>query len=182
MMKYIKLYICLAFLVMSESQLVTAAKPKEKEITVPCMDKGRSDSQYFRAASSAKSSSQISSKDKSMLVTKQLLSSLIGSTIKSVSNNFSKSIETSKVDGFMQSFDNLTNEFVNQQLRFITITCQTSNKNKDGMFETFTAIEMPKELLFEQLNNSILQDNKLKVDYDQAKFKEIFDAEMKKLE
>jgi len=169
--------LCLFF---AFTSVLNASKPKE--VVVPCSDQGRSDSKFFRASSMGKSNNQTSAQDKSLMLTKQTLASLIGSTLSSVSDNYSKTLDASKSQGFKQSFENVTREVVDQQLKFVSIICQKIEKGKDGTFTAYTAIEMPKEILLEQFNNAVSEDKKLKVDYDKDKFKEIFDAEMSKLE
>jgi len=161
--------------------ILTATKPP-KEVSVPCSDEGRSNAMYFRAAGMGKSSNQTGAQDKSLLLTKQTLASLIGSTLSSVSDNYSKSLDASKAQGFKQGFENVTREVVDQQLKFVSIICQKIEKNKDGTYQAYTSIEMPKEVLLEQFNSAISENKELKVDYDKAKFKEVFDAEMSKFE
>ncbi len=148
----------------------------QKEITVPCTDKGKSDAHYFRASSSAKSKDLSMSKDKSMVSTKQVLASLIGSTMKSITENYTSQLDQSKVTTVKSSFENLITEVVNQQLKFVSITCQTTNKTKDG-YETFTAIEVPKDDFFRTFTSKVTSDNNLKVDFDESKFREIFDKQ-----
>ncbi len=155
------------------------ALPK-KEITVPCTENGKSDAHYFRASSSAKSKDLSMSKDRSLLSTKQLLASLIGSTMKSVTDNYTSQFNQSKIATVKSSFENLTNETVNQQLRFVSITCQKTDKPKDGMYETYTAIEVPKDDFFKTFTSKVSSDSKLKIYFDESKFREIFDKENNK--
>ncbi len=148
----------------------------QKEITVPCTENGKSDAHYFRASSSAKSKDQSMSKDRSMVSTKQVIASLIGSTMKSVTENYTSQLDQSKSASVKSSFENLITEVVNQQLKFISVTCQKTNKTKDG-YETFTAIEVPKDDFFRTFTSKVASDNNLKVDFDESKFREIFDKQ-----
>lgn len=151
----------------------------QKEITVPCAENGKSDSHYFRASSSAKSKDLSMSKDRSVLSTKQVLASLIGSTMKSVTENYTSQLDQSKISTVKSSFENLISEVVNQELKFVSITCQKTDQTKDGMYETFTAIEMPKDDFFKIFTSKVLEDSNLKTDFDESKFREIFDKENK---
>lgn len=154
---------------------------KPKEINIPCSKEGRSDSLFFRASNSAKSRDMASAKDKALLVTKQMLSSLIGSTIKATTDNYSTSIESSGATSFKQSFESMTREIVDQQIKKIAVTCEKTSPTKDKMYECFIAVEMPKTALVEEFSKAVANDPKLKVDYDKKKFEAILNQEMKKL-
>jgi hypothetical protein len=149
----------------------------QKEITVPCAENGKSDAHFFRASSSAKSKDLSMSKDKSLLSTKQILASLIGSTMKSVTENYTSQLDQSKASSVKSSFENLINETVNQQLKFVSITCQKTDKPKDGMYETYTSVEMPKDEFYKTFTSKVSSDSNLKTDFDESKFREIFDKE-----
>jgi hypothetical protein len=154
---------------------------KPKDVEIPCADKGRSDVNFFRASNSAKSRDMASAKDKALLVTKQMLSSLIGSTIKATTDNYSTNITVNSASSFKQSFESMTHEIVDQQIKKIAIVCEKTNRTKDGIYETFLAVEMPKTALIDEFNKAVEADPKLKVDYDKQKFEEILNQEMKKL-
>ncbi len=152
----------------------------QKEVTIPCEENGKSDAHYFRASSSAQSKDMAMSKDRSLLSTKQILSSLIGSTMKSVTENYTSQMETSKASDLNSSFKNIINETVNQELKFVTIVCQKTDKIKNGKYETFTAIEVPKDDFFRTFTSKVSSDSNLKTDFDESKFREIFEKESNK--
>ena len=154
---------------------------KPKEINIPCSKEGHSDSLFFRAGNSAKSRDMASAKDKALLVTKQMMSSLIGSTIKATTDNYTTSITTSGATSFKQTFESMTREIVDQQIKKVAIVCEKTNTTKDKMYECFVAVEMPKTALVEAFSKAIESDPKLKADYDKKKFEAILDQEMKKL-
>ena len=57
-----------------------------------------------------------------------------------------------------------------------------TGKNPKGEFETYIALEVTKDAIYNGVNNGISKDQKLQLKYDQMKFKEKFDEEMEKLE
>jgi len=152
---------------------------KPREIEIPCQKEGFSDKQYFRASGSAKSKDMAYAKDKSLLIAMQTLASLISSTIESVSSNYSSSISGENSNSFKEAFETLTRETVNQQLKNVSITCQKTNKTKDG-YEVFTAVEMSKVKLIDAISTNINADPNLKANFDEQKFRKIFDSEMEK--
>ncbi|MCX7987009.1 MAG: hypothetical protein N2662_08725 [Bacteroidales bacterium] len=157
---------------------LTSFENKPKEIDIPCKKEGLSDSQHFRASGSAKSRDMASAKDKSLLIAKQTLASLINSTIQSVSNNYTSS--TSEKNSFKEIFETIIRETVNQQLKNVSITCQKVNQTKEG-YEVFTAVEMSKIKLIDAISTSIGSDESLKSSFDEQKFRDIFEAEMKNI-
>ena len=117
-----------------------------------------------------------------MLLTKQRLASLISSTLKSVSERYVNEMDAGDASEFNQNFENMTRDVVNQQLVDVTIICEKTGKTSDGKFETYMAIEVSKDAIYNGVNKGIGRDKKLEVKYDQMKFKEKFDEEMNKLE
>ncbi len=153
-----------------------------QELTIPCADKGRSDKEFFRASSVGKSQDMAVSKDKALLVTKQRLASLIGSKLKSVTERYVNEMDAGGGTEFSQTFENMTRDVVNQQLADITITCEKTFEAEGGGYETFIALEVSKDVIYNGIDKGISKDKKLEVLYDKQKFKETFDAEMDKLD
>ena len=122
------------------------------------------------------------SKDKALVITKQRLASLISSKIKSVSERYVNEMDAGNATEFSQTFENMTRDVVNQQLVDITITCEKTGVKDDGSYETYIALEVAKDAIYNGIDKGISKDKKLEVMYDRAKFKEKFDEEMSKLE
>lgn len=153
-----------------------------KEVKIPCGDKGKSDSKHFRANSVGKSNDMATSKDKALVITKQRLASLISSKVKAVSERYVNEMDVAGATEFEQTFENMTRDVVNQQLVDITITCEKTGVKDDGSYETYIALEVDKESIYNGIDQGISKDKKLQVMYDRAKFKEKYDEEMSKLE
>lgn len=148
-----------------------------KEIIIPCNEKGRSDAQFFRAAGSAKSRDMASAKDKALISTKQILASLIGSTMKSVTDNYLSQASSDVSNS--QKFETITREIVNQQLKYIVISCEKTQKGKDG-YETFLSLEMPKTAVIQSFVERVNNEPSLKANFNEAEFKKIADQELSK--
>lgn len=159
-----------------------AKKTGFQEIEIPCTEKGQSDAAFFRASNVGKSKDLATSKEKALLLCKQRLASLIGSTLKSVTERYASEMDAAGATEFNQNFENMTRDVVNQKLQDITVTCEKTGMTSDGMYETYMAIEVSKEAILNGINSGISRDKKLEVKYDQMKFKEKFDEEMNKLE
>ncbi len=145
---------------------------KPKEVDIPCKKEGMSDTQYFRASASAKSKDLAFAKEKSELLAKQVLGSLISSTIESVSNHYTANSDNS----YRETFETITRESVNQQLKKVTVICQKINKTKEG-YEVFSAVEMSKVNLIETISQNFKEANN---DFDKEKFLQILNEETEK--
>ena len=159
----------------------SATKGRE-EIIIPCADKGRSDKEFFRASSIGKSQDMATSKDKALMITKQRLASLIGSKIKSVSERYVNEMDAGGATEFNQTFENMTRDVVNQELADIAVTCEKTFEAEGGGYETYIALEVSKDVIYNGIDKGISKDKKLEVMYDREKFREKFDAEMDKMD
>lgn len=153
-----------------------------QEINIPCQEKGYSDAEYFRAAGSGKSANMATSKDKAMLNAKTRLAGLINSTIKSVTEQYTNEIDVGDASEFEQSFEQMTRDVVKQQLVEVAVTCEKTGTGTSGQYETYLAIEVLKDHIYNGIDEKISKDKKLQLKYDRMKFKEKFDDEMDKLE
>lgn len=158
-----------------------ATKGRE-EIIIPCADKGKSDAEFFRASSVGKSTDMAVSKDKALLVTKQRLAGLIGSKIKSVTERYVNEMDAGGATEFSQTFESMTRDVVNQQLADIAVTCEKTFEAEGGGYETFIALEVSKDVIYNGIDKGISKDKKLEVMYDKEKFRQKFDEEMSKLD
>src|SRR3989339_52343 len=158
-----------------------ATKGRQK-ITIPCADKGSSDDTFFRASSVGKSQDMATSREKALLLTKQRLASLISSKIKSVTERYSNEKEAAGAGELFQTFQNMTRDVVNQQLADIKIICEETYEAEGGGYETFMALEVSKDVIYNGIDKGISKNKKLEVMYDREKFREKFDEEMSKLD
>lgn len=153
-----------------------------KEIIIPCASEGRSNTEFFKASGIGKSQDMATSREKALLLTKQRLASLIGSKMKSVTERYVNEMDAGGGTEFNQTFENMTRDVVNQQLADVAITCEKTFEAEGGGYETFMAVEVSKDVIYNGIDKGISRDKKLEVMYDKAKFKETFDAEMDKLD
>lgn len=151
------------------------------ELKIPCVDKGSSDKNYFRAASVGNSKDLATSREKALLMTKQRLASLIQSTLKSVTERYVNEMDAADGSEFSQTFENITRDVVNQKLVDITIICEKTGQKDDGSYETYMAIEVSKEAIYNGVDKGISRDKKMETLYDREKFRKTYEEEMNKL-
>jgi len=148
---------------------------------MPCEDKGRSDKKFFRASAMATSSDLSLAKEKALLNAKQRLVTLISSNTKSVTDRYVNEREFGDASEFEQKFENLTREVADETISNIVVACEKASVLANGKYRGFIAIEVSKEDILNGINNKMSNNQKLQVDYDKAKFEEIFNQEMEKM-
>ncbi len=148
---------------------------------MPCEDAGRSDKKFFRASAMATSSDLSLAEEKALLNAKQRLVTLISSNTKSVTDRYVNEREFGDAAEFEQKFENLTREVADETISNIVVACQKKSVLPNGKYRGFVAVEVSKEDVLNGINNKISQNQKLQVDYDKAKFEEIFNQEMQKM-
>ncbi|MCT4589025.1 MAG: hypothetical protein N4A71_14480 [Carboxylicivirga sp.] len=170
---------------------LNSCKSKEKVTTnsevgtilenMPCEDAGRSDKKFFRASAMATSSDLSLAEEKALLNAKQRLVTLISSNTKSVTDRYVNEREFGDASEFEQKFENLTREVADETISNVVVACQKKSVLANGKYRGFVAVEVSKEDVLNGINNKISNNQKLQVDYDKAKFEEIFNQEMQKM-
>ncbi|MBK3518380.1 hypothetical protein [Carboxylicivirga marina] len=168
-----------------------SCKSKEKVATnsevgqiledMPCEDKGRSDKNYFRASAMATSSDLSLAEEKALLNAKQRLVTLISSNTKSVTDRYVNEREFGEGSEFEAKFENLTREVADETISNVVVACQKKSVLPNGKYRGFVAVEVSKDDILNGINNKLTNNQKLQVDYDKAKFEEIFNQEMQKM-
>ncbi len=151
------------------------------ELKLPCADKGSSDKKFFRASSVGNSKDLATSREKALLMTKQRLASLIQSTLKSVTERYVNEMDAGDGSEFSQTFENITRDVVKQKLVDITIICEKTGQKDDGSYETYMAIEVSKEAIYNGVDKGISRDKKMETLYDREKFRKTYEEEMNKM-
>ena len=143
----------------------------QNETSLPCQDKGISDAQFFRVNCVARYKDKEKSKEQSKIFAKKKMGQQIDSVMKIVLDNYTSQFNEAKAKDIKKAFKNLMPDFEKQELKFLKIVCQKSDKNKDGKFETYTALEVSKDEYLRNLGSKIMANKNLKEDYDESKFR-----------
>ena len=168
-----------------------SCKSKEKVATnsevgqileaLPCEKEGRSDKNYFRASAMATSSDLSLAKEKALLAAKQRLVTLINSNTKTVTDRYVNEREFGDASEFEQKFENLTREVADETINNVVVTCEKASVLDNGKYRGFISVEVSKEDIKNGIDRELSKNAKLQVDYDKAKFEEIFNEEMNKM-
>ncbi len=148
---------------------------------LPCEDSGKSDKNFFRASAMATSSDLSLAKEKSLLLAKQRLVTLINSNTKSVTDRYVNEREFGDAAEFEQKFENITREVADQTISNVVVICEKASVLDNGKYRGFIAVEVNRDDVLNKIANKVSNDKKLQIDYDKKKFEEIFDQEMEKM-
>jgi len=163
------------------SKKASAKTVGDVEIKIPCND-ARSDKNFFRANQTANSTNLGMSKDMALLAAKDRLAGLIETQMKKVSERYQQDRQMSGKSEFQQKVEATTREIVKETLMDVGVICEKTMQKQDGSYNTFISIECNKETIYTGINKGFSKDEKLRQDYDAAKFREVFNEEMDKLE
>ncbi len=176
--------------VMAVTVLFNGCKSKEKatdnsalgtEVITPCSDNDyHSDLTHFRGTGMGESTNLASARRKANLDANAMLAANINRTIRSVTDRYTQDITVGDVNEFNEKFEDLTRSVVNQELNNVAVVCNQTFE-KEGRYSVYTAVEVSKEELLNNISTRVDRDDRLRLDYDKMKFEQIFDEEMEKL-
>ena len=109
------------------------------------------------------------------------LSRSINTTLKMVADRYVNERQIGEASEFEQKFEQMTREVVNQQLNNVEVACSKTLQSKDGKYQVFTALQVDKAQVLNNIKDKISKDQKLQLDYDKMKYEQIFNEEMDKL-
>jgi hypothetical protein len=152
------------------------------EIAVPFSDKNyQSDKENFRAKASGNSMDLTTSKKIALQNAKSEMASLIQTTIKKVTEQYTNQRQVSSSQEFSNKFEEMVREVTNQELVDVRIIGEKIFQEPDKNYTYWVAIEANKQNVLNGIDKGISKNAKLQQDYDRKKFEEIFNQEMDKL-
>ena len=182
---------CIAFLAVSV--LFTAGGCKSKKdlpagqggtrISMPLSgDQYRADANHFRAVNSGSSVDYAMARRIALQNARVELAQSIEATMKVVGEQYADQRQVGNRQEFQTRFEEMSRTVANQVLNDVRTIGEETYRESDGRTTVWIAIEMSKTALADALNNSISRDERLRLDFDQQRFRQVFDEEMKKFE
>lgn len=188
-MKKQKLSILLSVLFVSTLFVFTQCGSKsdlprgEERVTILCSGpEYRSDSEYFRANSTADSPNMANSKRMALSNARAELAGQMEVTVKSVIDNYVQDMTIGDMQEFQQRYEGLSREVINQKLTGTRIICEEVTRTPEGRYRTYVAIELSGNEIHDAMDARISRDERLRLDYDYDRFKNSFDEEMRNME
>ncbi|MDY0253027.1 MAG: hypothetical protein RBR30_01320 [Tenuifilaceae bacterium] len=152
-----------------------------KKIEIPCSGSNyAADRSHFRGTGVGESTNLSTAKRKASVDARAALATGINSTIKAVTDRYTQDITVGDANEFAEKFEDMTRSVVNQELNNMSVICEET-RQLEGKYVVYMAVEIAKDELLNNVNNSISKDDRLRLDYDKMKFENIFNQEMENL-
>lgn len=152
-----------------------------KKIEIPCSGSAyAADRSHFRGTGVGESTNLSTAKRKASVDARAALATGINSTIKAVTDRYTQDITVGDANEFAEKFEDMTRSVVNQELNNMSVICEET-RQLEGKYVVYMAVEIAKDELLNNVNNSISKDDRLRLDYDKMKFEQIFNQEMENL-
>ena len=165
------------------SKKLPSVQAGSTEVSLPLSGKEyKSDEENFRAVQSGKSIDLATAKKIALQNARTELAGNVESTMKAVIDNYTNQRTVGDKQEFESKFEEQSRLVINQTLNDVKIIGEKTFKETDGKFTFWVAIEMSKEPIVRNVSDRISKDAKMQLDFDQHRFRQIFDDEMKKFE
>jgi hypothetical protein len=160
-----------------------AAQNQPGEVNLPFTGKEyKSDANAFRGKGVGRSPDMATAKKVAMTNVKTEIAGAIRTTVKDVTDQYTKQRTVADQQELGISFDQMTRTVVNEILTNIDVMDEKVYRETDGKYAYWVVIEVAKNQVLNGLNDKISKDAKLQLDFDKFQFQKTFDAEMSKFE
>ena len=122
------------------------------------------------------------SRQNANLNAKGTLAGLTKDRMQVVGENYANGREIAADKEASNRFQQIIRSAVDQTLIGVEVMDEKSFQEKDGSYTSWVALSVDKETVLTGAYKGINADKKLEQDFDQKKFREVFDTEMKKLQ
>lgn len=154
-----------------------------REIILPLNGKEyQSDRTNFRAKQSGKSPDLALAKKIALQNANAELAGTVSKTVKRVMDQYTNQRSVGSTQEYENKVEELTREVVNQNMQGVRMIGEKVFQEEDKSFTYWVAVELPVKDVEEAAANRLSKDQRLRLDYDEMKFREQFDKAMRELE
>lgn len=162
------------------SSKTTQAPAGDVSVYVPCSGpQFMTNNEYFRASAMGLSSDMNIAKQKAMSSARTQLAQAIETKVKAVTDDYTSSYQTGENEEAKSRFQQLALQATQQTLSGVRVLCEETMKSPEGKYKVYVALELAGNEIVEAAANKIKDDEKLRIDFEYEKFKQIFEEEMK---
>ena len=111
-----------------------------------------------------------------------VLANAIGTAIKGVTEQYFQNTSDNNSNDFSKKFESTTRSITNEAISNIKIVDTKTLKKANGVYDTWMVIEVSKKSILAGTLKAMSNQKAFKLESDQAKFREIFEQEMSKLD
>ena len=110
------------------------------------------------------------------------MATLLKTKLEKVADAYAQNTSDANSNDFSKKFESNTRVIVNQTLTDVTELDKKYFKKTNGVYQTWIVLQVSKKAALAAAMNGMSSQKLLKLESDQAKFREIFDREMSKLD
>jgi hypothetical protein len=111
-----------------------------------------------------------------------VLANTIGTAIKGVTEQYFQNTSDNNSNDFSKKFESTTRSITDEAISNIKIVDTKTLKKANGVYDTWMVIEVSKKSILAGTLKAMSNQKAFKLESDQAKFREIFEQEMSKLD
>lgn len=157
-----------------------------KSINTPFSErKYKSDKEYFRAVGNSESVKEATALDKARAAARAQIAEEAETAVRRVTERYVQENEVDNDMDYVASFEGLTRTATQNVLRGVTeinsevfVKTIKDGKEKKYVYNAYVALELNRNELKKQIENSAMKDEKLKIKFDKSKFEETFNKEL----
>jgi hypothetical protein len=149
------------------------------DIEVPCQDYF-SDAQFFRGVGNGKSQDLNTARLKAHTNASAELAAGIQQHIGRVVENYRKEIDVAQQQNFGQTFQAKIRTAVDQVVSNTAVACTKNQREKDGSYSVYMALEVNKDELLNQINKAAIADKEIQLMFDSERFNQTYNEELER--
>ncbi len=154
-----------------------------KEIKLPFREKEyKTNAEFVRATSNGESRDLQGSEMIARHNAEAILANTIGSVVKGVTEQYFQNTSDNSSNDFSKKFESTTRTITNEAISNIRVLDTKTLRKGNGVYDTWIVIEVTKKSILAGTLKAMSNQKAFKLESDQAKFREIFEREMDKLE
>lgn len=153
--------------------------PGEIEVTVPLGGpEYQSNAEYWRAVQSGTSKDMSMAKKVAMQNARQELAATVQHQVKAVIENYGQNAAMGANNENEALYQEMARTVINQQMNGVELVGEKLFRLEDGSYRYHVCLQMSREALGTGLSDALSNDDRLKLEFDKAQFKKVFDEEM----
>lgn len=151
----------------------------EIEVTIPLGGpEYQTDAGYWRAVQLGTSKDVSMAKKVAMQNARQELAAAVQHDVKAVIENYGQNAAMGTNNENEALYQEMARTVVTQQMNGVELAGEKLFKLEDGSYRYHVCLQMSKENLGKNLSDALSNDDRLKLEFDKAQFKKVFDEEM----
>lgn len=150
-----------------------------KEITIPFSNEiYQTDNEFFRVTQMSRNSDIQLARNIALLNAKSELSGIINTKIYSITINYFEENQSQNSDTLVNVFFETSKLIVSQKLVDIKVLDEKVIKESNGDFSFWIVIEVPKQLILDDLKTNIKNNEELQNGFNESSYENIYKVEM----